>query len=292
MRPSIPSFTRLIGALSWLVLLAGCQGLQHYSICPNATLEVSPLNLTDDDFVRLAAAPSRNAEREEAARKILRSACSDVRPWHIRGSRHQSHSCLLPGTDRERGRIIVGAHYDKARAGDGIVDNWTGVVFLEKLLAHFAKHPPQHTMEFILFGEEEPGMLGSKTFVRAYPELDQVRAMVNLDTFGIGTTAVDKRSDRQLMCVASTVAQALDIELESRLLHVSIGDWVPFRSRGVPVLNLNSLDQRGLELIHTRRDRYQAINSEQLRESWRIVANIVINLDQVLKKEIEETEAK
>ncbi|HUP20959.1 MAG TPA: M20/M25/M40 family metallo-hydrolase [Gemmatimonadota bacterium] len=100
--------------------------------------------------------------------------------------------------------VVIGAHYDHlGRAGEpgervagsldpgsdavhnGADDNASGVAGLLELAGRFAADPPGRTVVFLAFGAEEPGILGSRHWVRnpLWP-LDRTVAMVNLDMIG------------------------------------------------------------------------------------------------------------
>jgi len=260
-----------------LILLAGCQSRGEFT-CPGGPIEVVESRLTPGDLARLAQAPATNSEREILAHHYLAQQCSDITSYRIPTLRQQSHVCVLPGASDKR--IVVGAHYDKADEGDGVVDNWTGIVLTAKLLAYFQPLTPGYTWEFAVFGEEEPGMVGSGAFLREHRHADDIIAMVNIDTFGIGPVTVDRRSDKSLECLAGRVGAALDIDVRFNRLTETTGDWAPFRGRGISVLNLNSLDRAGLRVIHSRRDRLDAVDEDRMRETYRFLVTLLVNLDQ------------
>jgi len=117
---------------------------------------------------------------------------------------------LLPGdpsvADRERKRIIVGAHMDHLGLGtssslapegvggepaihNGADDNASGVAVVLALAEALARvgveHRP-HDLVFVTFGAEEMGLLGSKHMVEAIaePERAAILAMLNFDMVG------------------------------------------------------------------------------------------------------------
>lgn len=256
--------------------MSGCQSTGD-GACAPAPLDTVESALTTGDIERLRSVPADNREREALARSYLEAHCPAAIAWHIPRSHRQSYSCLIKGVSADR--IVIGAHYDRTGRGQGVVDNWTGVVFLSKLLTWFENDAPNVTLEFVMFGEEEPGMLGSSAFLRQHQNAGQIRAMINLDTFGIGPVTIDRRSDNELECLALNVGRTLEVETERSYLRESTGDWAPFDEQNIPVLNVNSLDRRGLRLIHTSRDRFDAVDIERLEQAWRIVLNLAINLD-------------
>lgn len=240
-------------------------------------VEVVGDGLTTTDYRRLDQAPQTNEAREAAARGYLEAACHDVRSYAIRNSRYRNHACAIPGKVEDR--IVIGAHYDKTDKGAGIADNWTGVVITARLLDYFTERRPHHTLEFVMFGEEEPGMRGSTSYIRGR-DLDGIIAMINVDTLGVDVVTVDKRSDNDLECLAHSVANATGIGVRALNVRQTTGDWEPFKARGVPVLNLHALDRRSaLTQVHSRRDRREAVDDALFDDAWRLVLNVVVNLD-------------
>ena len=262
------------------MLIAGCTSVPAPDCLPIA-IDPVPTQLSGGDIERLESAPRDNVERERLARFYLESHCDVVTSDRIPGSSFNNHSCRIPGASEER--IVVGAHYDKVNEGRGIIDNWTGVVLTARLLSVFEGAAPKYTWEFVMFGEEEPGMLGSAAWLADAGEADApIRAMINLDTFGTGPVSVDRRSTDALACVAGQVAAAIGIPKKSSYLRQTMGDWGPFADRDIPVLNLNSLDRSALRIVHTRRDRFAAVDQPALRDTWKFIMNLALTLDEHL----------
>ena len=76
------------------------------------------------------------------------AGCDDghISEQAVKGSKVPNVMCILPGTTDKV--IVVGAHFDYVRAGDGVVDNWSGAsllpsiyeaITIEPLFAFFAK---------------------------------------------------------------------------------------------------------------------------------------------------------
>ena len=80
--------------------------------------------------------------------------------------------------------IIVGAHYDSARRGEGADDNASGVAVLLELAMRLQAVETPYTVRFIAFGAEENGMEGSYYYaVHLSPdELKNIAGMINLDS--------------------------------------------------------------------------------------------------------------
>jgi len=191
--------------------------------------------------------------------------------------------CELPGSSDST--IVIGAHYDKTPRGRGVVDNWTGAALLPLLYRHLSAEPRQHTFQFIGFAEEERDLVGSKAFVRSLSGTSRERivAMVNLDTFGLTGVKVDPRSAPHLTCKLFAAAEWRQLPLQVAGMREPIsGDWEPFRSKGVPVLNLHSITRRGLQIIHSSRDRLKAVDQGHYYDTYRLIHAYLYWLDATL----------
>jgi hypothetical protein len=90
----------------------------------------------------------------------------------------------IPGSEKPDEYVIVGAHIDSWDAGEGALDNGTGVVAAieaARILME-SEARPKRTVRFVLFAGEEVGMLGSKAYVNDHPELlPKISAVLNMD---------------------------------------------------------------------------------------------------------------
>ena len=80
--------------------------------------------------------------------------------------------------------IIVGAHYDSSKKGEGADDNASGVAVLLELAMRLQVVETPYSVRFIAFGAEEYGMEGSYYYaVHLDPdELKNIIGMINLDS--------------------------------------------------------------------------------------------------------------
>ena len=142
---------------------------------------------------RLGKYAGNNEQREATLRQMFSNAgCDDqhLSEQSVNGSRQPNVICSLPGSsDRV---IIVGAHYDRVSAGDGVVDNWSGASMLPSLYEAVKGQPRQHTYIFIGFTDEEQGLVGSRFYVRQMTkqQVAVTDAMVNMDTLGLAPSEV------------------------------------------------------------------------------------------------------
>jgi alkaline phosphatase isozyme conversion protein len=80
-------------------------------------------------------------------------------------------------------RLVVGAHYDSVAAGDGYVDNATGVGLLLEVAGRIKKVPTPYTVVFVAFGAEENGSLGATYFLNGMSDVERraTIGMIDLD---------------------------------------------------------------------------------------------------------------
>ncbi len=105
----------------------------------------------------------------------------------------------LPGGEKAREIIVVGAHYDSVPDCPGANDNGTGVAALLAIANAFVgtKHP--RTVRFVAFTNEEPPYfqtesMGSLVYARACRERgDTIVAMLSLETLGYYTDAPESQ---------------------------------------------------------------------------------------------------
>src|SRR5438105_15897335 len=116
---------------------------------------------------RLGKYAGNNKQREATLKQMFADAgCDDqhLSEQPVKGSKLPNVICLLRGSsDRV---IIVGAHFDRAPDGDGVVDNWSGASLLPSLYEAVKTEPRKHTYIFIGFTDEEQGEVGSRFYAR------------------------------------------------------------------------------------------------------------------------------
>jgi hypothetical protein len=225
--------------------------------------------------------------REAALKELFREAgCSveHLQEQTVPQSPPPNVSCTLPGTGE--GVIVVGAHFDHVDAGDGVVDNWSGASLLPSLYESLALTPRRHTFVFISFAGEEKGFLGSRAYMAGLDreELADIRAMVDIDTLGLGPTEVwVSNSDPAL--VKSLFAVAAATHLPASVMNVDgIGDsdGHSFKARKIPIITLHSVTPETLGTLHSSRDRLSAVKISDYYDSYKLIAEYLATLDSEL----------
>lgn len=93
----------------------------------------------------------------------------------------------LPGKSKRV--MVVAAHYDSTgRGSEGVIDNGAGVAVLLSLTQALIRTELPYSVRLIVFGAEEEGLRGAKTYVESINEQHKARllGMVNLDTIAGG----------------------------------------------------------------------------------------------------------
>ena len=227
-----------------------------------------------------------NSIRGSTLKRLFKEAgCGGERlaEQRVRDSENPNLICTLPGTGKEI--IIVGAHFDKVRTGDGVIDNWSGASLLPSLFQSLNSEPRRHTFVFVGFTDEEKGHVGSGFYAKSLTaeEVGRVRAMINLDTLGLGPTKVwASNSDPGL--VRKLFDAAADMKLAVGVMNVEEygdSDGKPFRRRNIPILTLHSVTRETLGILHTSKDNSAAVKFDDYYDSYRLIAGFLASLDLV-----------
>jgi Iap family predicted aminopeptidase len=284
----IPSFInvdvipcRFVLALG-IFVITGCQINKTETGCLDPSFSTRNSALSTTDFHRLESPPSDNRDREKRVQAYFEESCRSVTKQEIGSHEGNNLICLIPGN--KGSKFVIGAHYDKTGQGDGVADNWSGIVLIARLAAELSDRPQNFSWELIAFGAEESGLQGSKTYFRKAAEAGNILAMINVDTLGLGKVNIDSRSDEYLDCLASELAGKMNMEISDARMNQTTGDWETFSHKGISVLNLHSLNRQSIKKVHTRKDRRRAISDNYLEDAWQLLDNLQHYLDQDLAK--------
>jgi putative aminopeptidase FrvX len=266
--------SKIILFLIGLFAAASSSAQLHFRLVPRAVIEQ-----------RLRKYKGTDSDREEALKGIFEAAgCSAdmLTEQPVKGLRQPNLICVLPGTDTDS-EIVVGAHYDHVSDGKGVVDNWSGASLLPSLYQALATEKRRHTFVFVGFAGEEKGLVGSSFYVRSLSgeDVEKIKAMVNMDTLGLGPAVVwASRSDKTLVAELNGVAHALHMTLNTvNVEKVGMSDEEPFIQQKIPVVIIHSLTQETLGVLHSPRDRYEAIRRDDYYASYRLISAYLAYID-------------
>ncbi|MGZ4822629.1 MAG: M28 family metallopeptidase, partial [Terriglobales bacterium] len=192
--------------------------------------------------------------------------------------------CVLPG--ELPAEIVVGAHFDHADLGEGVVDNWSGASLLPDLLESLKAIPRRHTFVFVGFTAEERGLRGSEYYAQHLtPEqLKGIEAMINIDSVGMTPTKVwVSHSDPRLVTLLGHVAKEMKLPVSGvNVENVGSADSESFAKRHVPVITFHSVTQEKLRVLHSAQDNMRAISLPDYYATYKLVAAYLAACDVLL----------
>jgi hypothetical protein len=237
---------------------------------------------------RLKKYTGDNTQREATLKQMFTEAGCEgehISEQPVKGSKLPNVICVLPGSSDKV--IVVGAHFDRVSAGDGVVDNWSGASLLPSLYEAVKTEPRKHTYIFIGFTDEEKGLVGSHFYVRhmTRQQVATTQAMVNMDTLGLAPSEVwATHSDKQLMNALASIASQLRVPLTGvNVDQIGSSDSESFAERKIPRITIHSLTQETFNagILHTAKDKFSAIHFDDYYQTYRLLAAYLAYLDQV-----------
>jgi Iap family predicted aminopeptidase len=259
--------------ISWVTALPGQQQIRFTAV-DRPVVET-----------RLKDGLRKNEDRKNQLEQFFREAgCNGERLSNqkVKGSNLPNVICTLAGSSDSV--IIVGAHFDNQGAGTGIVDNWSGASLLPSLYQSLSEMPRKHTFRFIGFTDEEKGLVGSAFYAKSLTkeEIPNIKAMVNLDTLGLGPAALWlSTADKGLATGFYTVAGAMQLSRNAvNVDGVGSTDSESFRLRKIPSLTVHSLTQKTWSILHTPDDKVSALNLDDYYQTYRLLVGYLVYLDE------------
>lgn len=234
-------------AVTACVIRTGAEGLRLILVKPDLVAE------------RLREGSVAATERQGLVERLFREAGCDVTLQAI-SKKSANVICDLPG---ETGvTLIVGAHFDFADRGEGIVDDWSGASMLVSLYQALKSSRSKHSYEFVAFAGEERGLLGSAEYVKQLSARSNFppQAFINLECLGLTPPKVWlRRSTPILVQRLVEIANAMHISLEAvNVDNVGDDDTHSFLSKRVPVISIHSITQQKFHILHSDRDNLNA----------------------------------
>jgi Zn-dependent M28 family amino/carboxypeptidase len=276
MRPNYAPTAAILLCLGGTLPFLAAGDQVHVSLAAPSEIEQRLQNYKGNDTQREATLKALFETVGCSAEKLIEQP--------VKGLKQPNIICTLPG--KTESQIVVGAHFDHVDFGEGVVDNWSGASLLPSLYQSLKSDPRHHTFVFVSFTGEERGLVGSRFYVSALPKdsLSKINAMVNMDTLGLGPTEVwVSRSDKDLVRALNSTAYSLKLPLSGvNVERVGQSDEEPFIERHVRTVTIHSLTQETLKILHSPRDKYDAIHFADYYQTYRLVAAYLAFLDQDL----------
>lgn len=236
-----------------------------------------------EDVPRIPAAALSVPDAEQLTR-VLERAEGPVRIHLTLRSRFEGAAVTgnvigeIPGTKRPEEIVLIGAHLDSWDLGTGAVDDGAGVAIVLATARRILEEKlrPERTLRVVLFGGEEVGLVGAKSYAKAHAgELD--RHVVALESdFGAGP----------VYRISARVGNFEPVEQISEVLaplRVILGnneghggpDLIPMARQGVPVLQLEQDGRDYFDLHHTADDTVDKIDPEKLGQNVSVWTSVV-----------------
>ena len=227
-------------------------------------------------LAHLRQASYDNRKRVEVLENLFREAgCTgQLEEQPVKHLKAPNVICTLPGATGRR--ILISAHTDHVREGDGTVDDWSGASMLADLFTSLRTVPRRHTLVFIGFAGEEEGLVGSRFYAKALTpaEKDQIAAVVNIECLGLAPTAVWlSHADKRLAGIAGRASGSSGIPLQViNVDNVGMDDAMSFMDQHVPTITFHSVTQQTWEILHSPRDTYRVVHPDDYYDSYRFLA--------------------
>lgn len=229
---------------------------------------------------RLAAGVTPHENREATVRELFGQAGCQAITQSV-NKKTSNVICTLPGETSSV--VVVGAHFDYVRKGQGIVDDWSGVSLLPSLYEALRGSPRKHTFAFVAFAAEEEGLLGSRRYVKQLTkeQRGEVRAFVNLECLGMTPMKVWlTRSTPSLVSLLNQVAASVgSLPRGVSLDNVGDDDTHSFQDARIPVISLHSVTQQNFGILHSDMDNMNAVVPDELYASYRTLVFYLAYLD-------------
>ena len=265
--------------MAWLIWRAGLQSLLLVHLLPGATLDI---RLATPERVqgRLERGAVPAKARRATIRTLFEEAGCAVEEQPV-GRDSANVVCTMQVESDSM--IIAGGHFDFAEHGQGMVDDWSGAALLPSLYEALKGVARRHTFVFVAFAEEETGLIGSSRYVKelSKEQRARVQAFVNLECLGLGPTKVwVHRATPALVSRLAEVANSIHAPVgEMDVEKVGDDDSHPFVSAHMPVITLHSITQESLKILHSNRDRQDAIHPDDYYSSYKLAAIYLAYLD-------------
>ena len=171
----------------------------------------------------------------------------------------------IQGSDRADEILTLTAHYDSVPEGPGAYDNMAGAAIIMEVCRYLKEHQPRRTVEFVWFGAEEKGLLGSRHYIKLHEqELGKHRFNMNVDLAGqlVGGNVIGVTADPSVCSMLTYLAAETGIGMTTKN-QIWGSDSNSFAWKGIPAMTLNR-DGFGM---HTRYDTIDLLSAWSLERS-------------------------
>lgn len=248
-------------------------------VTSNTAITFSTAKQIEEDFQNIAC---KNKERLAAVRKLFLKMGAAESDLLIEKKGGAENLVIRKSGTTGKGRLVIGAHYDKAASGCGAVDNWSGVVTVAHLYKTLKDIPFQKDIFFVAFAREEEGLIGSRAMAKGIPkeEVTEYCAMINIDSTGMGAPQVlSNISSPALGRLAELLAGQMELPFGKAELAFASGDSASFLEKKIPAVTLHGLAGNFDSIIHTGKDQAEQIKPERVYLCYRLALAMLITTD-------------
>ena len=182
--------------------------------------------------------------------------------------------------------IVVCGHIDCWFNSEGAYDNGSGLIMVKELARMFSKIKTKRNIRFIGFGSEELGLVGSKYYSETAKNIENIKAVFNLDVCatknGIVQAAVNTKEFENLY---NRVAEELKIDINITNDPGDHSDHYHFMKKGIPVSFLTSSSNYS-KYAHTDYDTIEKLDNNCFKLPLLITGTCIYKLansDMLLK---------
>lgn len=226
----------------------------------------------------------KNKERQQSVVDLFKRLGVAEKDIEIKKYKNKVTNVLVTKKGKADEKIVVGAHYDLIQSGCGVVDNWTGIVIIAHLYKTLLQMDTEKTYVFAAFGEEEKGLLGSQAMVKEIPKTDRESycSMLNFDSFGsVAPWAFKNISTTKMMDLAEESAKAIGLDLIRHSIDGASSDSVSFNNAKIPSITFTGLGNDWFQIIHSKNDKLENVNSVSVYYAYRIGLMTLSNLEKL-----------
>lgn len=169
--------------------------------------------------------------------------------------------------------LVIGAHYDGVDT-PAANDNASGIATVIEIAKLLSKEPVKCNVQFIAFGSEETGLIGSTYYMKNLKtEISDMIGMINLDMVGVGNKLFIHTLLKSSKTVPAELAEACAKEFKYSYARNESdrSDHVPFASNGIDEVFFEYGPSTG---YHTDKDNMSIIQKDALVKVCNIATSI------------------
>ncbi len=239
-------------ALAGALFLTACASSAPVATPPEAatvSAQPSPAQAWMNDVSAIAAAQD-NAGRRAAIESALAASGIQARQAPFAFEKHKGTNLLADiGGPADAPLLLIGAHSDKVKEGDGATDNASGSAVALALAQRLKQRPLQHHRVTVAFWDlEELGLIGARAYIAdggAKPAM-----YVNFDVFGWGDALWMMTQDEShaLVSASRDATQAAGIALSAGDKYPPT-DHLAFQKAGWPAVSYSLVGKNEIPSI-------------------------------------------